>query len=251
MAAPGRFSGASLHKQTAGDAVTSGIGSCAAFAGHAFANAALLDEALTTPSCRMDGRCVRDNQRLEFLGDAVLGLLAAEKLYAGFPSEQEGPLTVRRTRMVSSAALCRAAVRAGLASKLRRNRGAAPLSENSKTLADAVEALIGAAYMDGGLAAAREVFDALSLGDVASADAGWSANPKGELQIRAQAMKPPRHPEYELVSTAGKAHEPVFTVRVFVEGMGEATASAHSHKEAESRAAADLLSRIDGAQDGI
>lgn len=227
------------------DAHPSGSGTAAAFAGHVFADASLLREALTTPSCRMDSNAVRDNQRLEFLGDAVLGLLAAERLYSGFPEEQEGPLTVRRTRMVSSAALCKAAARASLAQYLRRNRGAAALPANSKTLADAVEAVIGAAYVDGGLDAAREVFEALSLGDNASGD-GWAANPKGELQMRAQAMKPPRLPEYSLVSTSGKAHEPVFTVRVSVDGIGEATASAHSHKEAESRAAAALLSRDDG-----
>ena len=69
----------------------------------------------------------------------------------------------------------------------------------------------------------------------------WSANPKGELQVRAQAQKPPQHPKYELLKTEGTAHEPVFTVRVSVEGFGEATASARSHKEAESLAAARLL----------
>lgn len=228
----------------------SGMGSRASFAGHAFADAALLDEALTTPSCRMDGRRVRDNQRLEFLGDAVLGLLAAERLYSEFPDEEEGPLTVRRTRMVSTSALCRAAGRTDLSDRLRRNRGAAALPEGSKTFADAVEALIGAAYLDGGLESARGLFDRLSLGETAEADAKWGGNPKGELQIRAQAMKPPRRPEYLLVSTAGKAHEPVFTVRVLVDGVGEAEATAHSHKEAESRAAAALLSRMDEAARG-
>ena len=86
-----------------------------------------------------------DNQRLEFLGDAVLGFLAADRLYAEFPHEAEGPLTVKRTHLVSSAALCAAAERLGLAAHLKRNRGAAELPRNSKTLADAIEAIIGAA----------------------------------------------------------------------------------------------------------
>ena len=211
--------------------------------GYEFENAALLEEALTTPAYRMDVPSAKDNQRLEFLGDAVLGMLSAERLYTEFPDEQEGPLTVRRTHMVSAAALCEAASRLGLAARLKRNRGAAELPRNAKTLADAIEAIIGAAYLDGGFAAAKRVFDELEL----TANAGeteWSGNPKGELQVRAQAMKPPRHPEYELLKTEGKAHEPVFTVRVTVDGMGSATASARSHKQAESLAAAKLLATL-------
>ena len=208
--------------------------------GYAFKNEALLEEALTTPSYRMDVPDAKDSQRLEFLGDAVLGLLSAERLFGEFPDEQEGPLTVRRTHMVSSAALCAAANRLGLAARLRRNHGAAELPSNSKILADAVEAILGAAYLDGGFPAAKQVFDALEL-DANAAVSEWSGNPKGELQVRVQAMKPPRHPVYELLKTEGKAHEPVFTVRVTVEGVGSAEASARSHKEAESRAAAKLL----------
>ena len=213
--------------------------------GYAFKDAALLEEALTAPAYRMDVPGAKDNQRLEFLGDAVLGLLSAERLFAEFPKEQEGPLTVRRTHMVSAAALCAAANRMGLAAHLRRNRGAENLPRNSKTLADAIEAIIGAAYLDGGYAAARQVFAALELSANATENE-WSGNPKGELQVRAQAMKPPRHPKYELLKTEGKAHEPVFTVRVTVEGMGCATASARSHKLAESLAAAELLAETSG-----
>ena len=208
--------------------------------GYTFKDEALLETALTTPSYRMDQPTATDNQRLEFLGDAVLGLLSAERVFSEFPGEQEGPLTVRRTHMVSSAALCAVADRAGLAAKLRRNRGAEPLAKGAKTLADAVEAIIGAAYLDGGFAAAKQVFEALAL-DAKAVSGEWSDNPKGELQVRAQAMKPPRHPAYELLKTEGKAHEPVFTVRVSVDGVGSATASARSHKQAESLAAAELL----------
>ena len=208
--------------------------------GYEFRDAALLETALTTPSYRMDRPEAADNQRLEFLGDAVLGLLSAERVFAEFPDDPEGPLTVRRTHMVSSAALCEVAARVGLAERLRRNRGAAELPKNAKTLADAIEAIIGAAYLDGGFAAAKTVFESLALNANAAEDE-WSGNPKGELQVRAQAMKPPRDPEYELLKTEGKAHEPVFTVRVTVDGMGSATASARSHKQAESLAAAELL----------
>lgn len=207
--------------------------------GYAFANADLLEEALTTPSYRMTNPGAKDNQRLEFLGDAVLGLLAADRLYAEYPGDPEGPLTVKRTHMVSAAALCEAAVRHGLADRLRRNAGAADLPRNSKTLADAVEAVIGAAWLDGGLPAARAVFGVLGL----DAEGPAADNPKGELQILAQAMVPPRHPEYTLLNVTGKAHEPLFSVRVEVQGIGSATAAAGSRREAEALAAAELLAR--------
>jgi ribonuclease-3 len=208
--------------------------------GYRFRDRALLDAALTTPSCKMDNPRTADNQRLEFLGDAVLGLLSAVELYGRFPHEGEGALTVMRTQMVSSSALCRAAAKHGLAAKLRRNRAAGELPPNSKTIADAVEAIIGAAYLDGGFEAAGRVFAALGV-EVHDSGGKRTANPKGDLQIKAQAMKPPRQPSYELVSVDGKAHCPFFTVRVSVDGLGEAEAGAPTRREAEARAAAKLL----------
>ena len=207
--------------------------------GYTFVNGALLEEALTTPACRMASPGVRDNQRLEFLGDAVLGLFAANDLFKAYPREEEGALTVKRAHMVSTAALAAAADRLGLANRLKVNKGGSQVAKGSKTLADAVEAIIGAAWLDGGIAAARRVFDALALSpDAAGAGDG---NPKGALQIVAQAMKPPRLPVYTLLKVSGKAHEPTFTVCASVDGLGEAVASAGSHREAEAQAAAKLL----------
>jgi len=209
--------------------------------GYTFRNPALLEEALTTPSYRMTSPGASDNQRLEFLGDAVLDFLAADRLYAEYPGDAEGPLTVKRTHMVSSAALCEAAARSGdLAGRLRRNKGASPLPQGAKVYADAVEAIIGAAWLDGGLEAAKRIFDALKLSPSPKA-AAWDDNPKGYLQTVSQAMTPPRHPEYTTVGISGKAHAPVFTIKVKVEGMGEATASSGSRKDAETAAAAALL----------
>ena len=208
--------------------------------GYAFADEKLARTALTTPSCKIDRPNVVDNQRLEFLGDAILNFLAAERLYAAKPGEQEGSLTVRRTHMVSTAALCEAAEHHGIVALLKRNRGAHALARNAKTIADSIEAIIGAAYLDGGLPAAKTVFE--NLGITANAAKGeWSENPKGELQERAQRMHPPRRPVYELVHTSGRAHEPVFTVRVAVDGLGEAVACARSRREAEAEAARALL----------
>ena len=217
--------------------------------GWKFKDDALAGTALTTPSCKIERPSITDNQRLEFLGDSVLNFLAAERLYAAKPGEQEGSLTVRRTHMVSTAALCEAAERHGLVPLLRRNRGAKPLARNAKTIADAVEAVIGAAYLDGGMAAAKTVFD--NLGIAANAAKGeWSENPKGELQEIAQRMLPPRHPVYELVRASGKAHEPVFTVRASVEGLGSAVACARSRREAEAEAARELLTGVSGQEPG-
>ena len=210
--------------------------------GYSFSNDALLEEALTTPAYRMACPNARDNQRLEFLGDAVLGLLAADRLFATCPADSEGPLTVKRTHMVSSAALCEAADRLGLADRLKVNKGGGPVPKCSKTLADAVEAILGAAWLDGGLAAAREIFNALNLSP--DAEGVGEGNPKGALQMMAQAMNPPRRPEYTLLGMTGKAHEPTFSVKVAVDGLGEAEATAHSHKEAEATAAAGLLAAI-------
>ena len=81
--------------------------------GYKFKNPALLNIALTTPSRKMDNPSAKDNQRLEFLGDAVLGMLSAERVYHAYPNVKEGALTVKRTHMVSSAALCAAAARLG------------------------------------------------------------------------------------------------------------------------------------------
>ena len=97
--------------------------------GYTFTNDALLEEALTTPACRMARPGIRDNQRLEFLGDAVLGLFAANDLYKAYPKEEEGPLTVKRTHMVSTAALVAAADRLGLAARLKVNKGGQPIAK--------------------------------------------------------------------------------------------------------------------------
>ncbi|MBR0196692.1 MAG: ribonuclease III [Kiritimatiellae bacterium] len=208
-----------------------------------FKNIALLEEALTTPSFRMTSPDSKDNQRLEFLGDAVLGLLAADMLFREEKDCKEGELTVHRTHMVSTAALCAAANRHNLAERLRRNKGAGALEENSHSLADAVEAVLGAAWLDGGLDAARSIFDALEL--VSNAKKGkWRINPKGELLQLAQSLTPPRQPVYTTVSIGGKSHEPVFNVRADVAGLGSAEACARSRKEAEAEAALKLLEKI-------
>ena len=213
--------------------------------GYTFNNGALLEEALTVPSYRMDHPEVKDNQRLEFLGDAVLGFLSAERLYGEFPNDPEGALTVRRTHLVSTAALCAAVEDTDFVSRLRQSWHAAKLNPHSKIIADAVEAVLGAAYLDGGMDAARCVYSTLNV-EIAAENGVWQDNPKGELQVRAQALVPPQHPIYTKLSTAGKAHNPLFTVKVEVEGIGEAIATSGTIKGAEAAAARKLLNQSRG-----
>ena len=211
--------------------------------GYKFKNAALLKEALTTPSFRMTKPEAKDNQRLEFLGDAVLGLLATDWLYANNPASKEGELTGNRQHMVSSAALCEAAHKAGLSPLLRRNKGAQELPRNSKTIADAVEALIGAAWLDGGMDAAKTIFKALNLTENSSLGE-LDGNPKSALQHKTQAMNPPRMPMYKLVASAGTCDKPIFTIEVSVDGVGSERGVAGTRKAAEAKAAEKLLQRI-------
>lgn len=208
--------------------------------GYRFRDARLLDMALTTPARRMTYPEAEDNQRLEFLGDSVINMLAADDLYREHPKAQEGDLSVLRARLVSTAPLCAAAVRIGVKKLLKRNKGALELPDDAKVLADAMEAIAGAAWLDGGIEAARNVYRNFGL-EAQAEEATWVANPKGELQVRAQAMHPHRHPEYEILSVTGASHAPLFTVRVRVDGIGEATGEARTRKEAEAAAAQALL----------
>lgn len=212
--------------------------------GYTFKNGDLLEEALTTPAYRMTNPKAKDNQRLEFLGDAILDFLAADQLFAACPNASEGALTVKRTHMVSAPALCAAAVRHGLGARLRRNVGAAPLAENAKTYADAIEAILGAAWLDGGLDAARQVFAALEL-DARAETSPWSHNPKGALQERSQALTPARTPTYKLLKTTGTSDKPMFFVEVSVANLGSAQGTGPNKQAAEAQAAAELLRQLD------
>ena len=211
--------------------------------GYAFRDAGLLERALCTPSVRMSTPDAKDNQRLEFLGDAVFGLLSADRVFAANPDDQEGLLTVRRTLLVSGATLAEAAEKLGLRKWLRRNVGAHELPPRAKVLADALEAVMGAVWLDGGLEAARGVFGRLGLPFEQKVDE-WSVNPKGYLNMKAQACHPSRTPVYELLGMTGPAHEPVVTVRVRVEGLGEAEGAGGSKSAAEVAAASALLTKL-------
>lgn len=211
--------------------------------GYTFKDKALLARAVSTPAVRMADPKALDNQRLEFLGDAVFGLLAADRVFAEHHAEQEGLLTVRRTHLVSGAALAAAAEKLELRRFLRRNPGAQELPPRAKVLADALEAVMGAVWLDGGLAAAQALFARLDLPFHEKLNE-WDANPKGYLQVKAQAMRPRRQPRYAVENISGTAHEPCVTVRVTVEGLGTAVAQGVGKTAAEVAAAAALLAQL-------
>jgi ribonuclease-3 len=219
--------------------------------GYRFKDLALLELALTHPSLAHErGNTVQHNQRLEFLGDAVLQLTLTDELFRKFPESGEGVLTKARARMVNRRTLADQSHRLSLGDYLVLSRGE-ELSGGRRrpsTLADAFEALLGAVFLDGGFDAARalvvrlfqEPFGALQkLPDI--------ENPKGELQELLQADTP-EGPEYRMESVSGPDHDRVFECAVFHRGVELGRGTGKSKKTAESEAAAAALARRRGAE---
>lgn len=210
--------------------------------GHVFQNPALLEEALTHASLAAEGA---DNERLEFLGDRVLGLCIAALLYRAFPHEVEGDLAKRHAALVQRDALAGIAESIGLTNNLKLSATALQDGGKGKStiLADALEAVLGAVYLDGGYAAADSVVHNLWEG-LHDKDAAPPEDPKTRLQEWAQGQGLPL-PKYEMLSRTGPDHAPLFEVGVTVEGHGGATAFAASKREAEKEAARILLDRLE------
>ena len=220
--------------------------------GYEFNGHELLEEALTHPSALVPERrrrrrptpVKRDYERLEFLGDRVLGLVIADHLWRRFEGEPEGDLTRRHTHLVRREALVRVAETIGLGGYLvlSRAEATAGAAGNPGILADACEALIAAIYLDGGFEAAsafvRRFWEPL-IEEMEEPP----RDPKTALQEWVQA-RGLALPAYELVATSGPDHAPLFTVRANVAGGDPATATASSKRSAEAKAAAILLDRL-------
>ncbi len=220
--------------------------------GHEFAKPALLREALThrSASPRAGKRApaggkhgAGSNERLEFIGDRVLGLLMAEWLAERFPQEQEGALGRRLGYLVSQPVLAGVAEAIGLDDALAVSPGEARagVTKRATVLADALEAALGAVYLDGGLAPAR-AFVRRAWEPAMSAQAEPPKDAKTELQEWAQT-RGPALPVYTLTGHAGPPHAPEFTVTVTAGGAA-GSGSATSKRGAETAAAADLLRRV-------
>jgi ribonuclease-3 len=212
--------------------------------GYKFRNPLLLAEALTHPSLRHETqRHHFDNQRLEFLGDAVLQLVITEQLFGHFKTEPEGKLTKLRSRLVSREGLTVHAARLELGSYLMMGRGeeASGGRKRNSTLADAFEALIGAIYLDSDLATVRLFILAQAAPDLAQlVEEPVDINPKGHLQELLQAISP-RSPAYELISQTGREHEKTFVVRAVWEGITLGEGTGRSKKQAETAAAVEAM----------
>jgi ribonuclease-3 len=206
---------------------------------------AALEQALTHPSLANERRGLPHNQRLEFLGDAVLGLCASEELYQSFPDADEGALTRLRAHLVNAEALAAWGRSVGLPAALRVGRGAAGsgLRESTNVLADAVEALIAASYVEVGLDAARHLSAAIVRFGLASVGPAAARDAKSELQERLQALGQPA-PSYELVEATGPAHERRFHVRVSGAGVRLGEGDGRSKRAAEQAAAAAALESL-------
>jgi ribonuclease-3 len=205
-------------------------------------------EALTHPSLANERRDVRHNQRLEFLGDSILGFCASELLYERFPNADEGALTRLRAQLVNAEALAAWGRSVGLAGALRVGRGAdtAGLRDGTNVLADAVEALIAAAYLDAGLERAVSLSTRVVEYGLSSIGTPAARDPKSELQERLQALGHAA-PSYELVEERGPAHERRFRVRVVGAERTLGEGEGRSKRSAEQAAAAAALRSLDPA----
>lgn len=212
--------------------------------GYKFRNPLLLAEALTHPSLGHETQRYHfDNQRLEFLGDAVLQLVITENLYHRFGGAAEGPLTKLRARLVSRDALKRHAAALDLGRYLMMGRGeeASGGRERASTLADAFEALIGAIYLDSDFDRTREFILEQARTDLAQiAEEPVDINPKGHLQELLQSISP-QSPVYELVSQSGPEHEKTFISQVVWEGTVLGRGTGRSKKQAETAAAIEAM----------
>lgn len=201
------------------------------------------DEALTHPSYANE-KSVPDNQRLEFLGDAVLGLCVSELLSAAHPDADEGKLTRMRSAIVNAEALAAWGRAAGVGPALWLGRGARAGGERDQTnvVADAVEALVAAVYDARGLDGARAFVRTMAEAMIADADLLGARDPKSLLQERVQAQGLPT-PAYRVASSRGPQHEQTFEVEVVVGDEVLGRGEGRSKRLAERAAAADALSR--------
>ncbi len=208
--------------------------------GYHFRDRDYLRHALTHASTGAD----RDYERLEFLGDRVLGLVLAHLLYAEFPEESEGSLARRHAALVSGATLAVIAGQIGLGEVLHLSDGerAAGGAKNDNILGDVMEALIGAAYLDGGLEPCRALIAALWK-DALHIMVQPPQDPKTALQEWAQA-RGLGLPEYALESRDGPDHAPVFRIRVRVTGFDPVSGAGLSRRAAEKAAALQLMKMI-------
>lgn len=212
--------------------------------GYQFNEPQLMAESLTHPSLAYESRKPHfDNQRLEYLGDAVIQLVLTHELFRRYPKFSEGKLTKLRSQLVSREALCNFSNVIDLGAHLRLGKGeeANGGRERPSNLADAFEALAGAIYLDSGIESVKTfLFRNLGTAIEELIHQSDEPNPKGALQERLQAISP-SSPTYNIVSQEGPDHQKSFVAEVVWEGKNLGTGTGSSKKEAETAAAMDAL----------
>lgn len=214
--------------------------------GYRFKNITLLQNALTHSSYANEfwRDSLRSNERLEFLGDSILGMVVAEHLYRTFPERPEGELTRMRADMVCERALAKVANRLGLGSHLLLGHGEEQGGgrERASILADAVESVIAACFLDGGMDAARKLIEEFVLSEV-PVNRLSNADYKTAFQERVQQKKD-QTITYRLIGESGPDHDKSFQVEVLLNGQVVGTGTGSSKKRAEQDAARDALQRL-------
>ncbi len=212
--------------------------------GYRFGSPELLELALTHASVAEGARKQADNERLEFLGDRVLGLMIAEALMEALPDATEGELSRRFHSLVSREA-CAAVARqleVGPALRLAAGETKSGGRTNPTILGDACEALIAAVYIDGGYDTVVRCFEPLWRAALTDSADAWRANPKSFLQEWAVANgKGP--PVYQLLDRQGPDHAPLFTIEAVIDGFSPQPATGRSRQDAEKAAALRLIER--------
>ncbi|MBD1390001.1 ribonuclease III [Neiella sp. HB171785] len=206
--------------------------------GHQFAEAKLLEQALTHRSA-----AALHNERLEFLGDAILGVVIAEALYHDFPEQNEGDLSRMRATLVRGQTLAELAQDFGLGDYLKLGPGELKSGgfRRESILADAVEAIIGAVFLDAGIEVAKAMVLKWYQSRLATIAPGINQkDPKTRLQEYLQAHKLSL-PDYEVIDTSGQAHKQTFTVSCSIDGAEPVIAKGSSRRKAEQAAAEQVL----------
>jgi ribonuclease-3 len=216
--------------------------------GVTFRDASLLQQALVHSSYVNEnpGRAPQSNERLEFLGDAVLGLVVADELYAAFPELDEGKLTELRTHLVRRDTLAKVAGELGLGDHLLLGRGEEAGGGRARptNLAHVYESVVGAIFLDGGLEAAHDfVRRSLNAEFELLAGRAFPLDPKSQLQEISQSRYQST-PIYRVVEAEGPDHARYFTVEVVVDGETLGAGRGPSKQQAEKEAARQALARL-------
>ena len=220
--------------------------------GHHFENQDLIVAALTHPSAAEGKSHAASYERLEFLGDSVLGAIVATDLYGRFPDMDEGELTQAKISLVSGRMLSSVAEKIGVAPLIlmgESEKGTGARGMHS-ALENVYEALVGALYLDGGWDAAAAFIARTLKPHLATERAEHPTNPKSFLQecVQRDHFEPPA---YKVIGNSGPAHEPTFTAITLVDGVRRGRGTGSSKKEAEAAAALDALERMGYTHNGV